>query len=336
MFGRVAHTGRLIVALAVLGGVLALACGLAAGPTQQPMKVRIGYQKTTTAPFVLIAKNQGSFQKAGVQVEWIDLAPPPVMEAIAAGSIDGGLIAGPIFFTAFDKGVDARLVLHLAGWSDPPSTFFARVDSGINSVQDLRGKKVGIHSYGGNFDLYLRHMLEQNGLDPKADVQILEVPIPAIYGALDTQRIDLGVVSPELVSTAEESFPGKFKPIFTFRDIPGVGDRPQTNNIMLAMSNNFLKNNRAAAKAFIKVVLDTQAWGFSNPQEALRIWAEEAGFPGMLKLRDAFGPDTRGKMDLPTLELQINLMNRYGYLKKQLAVKDVLDESLVDEINAGR
>ena len=336
MFRQTAVRIRGLVLLGVLASLLAVACGLAPRAAQQPLKVRIGYQKTTTAPFVFIAKAQGGFEKAGVEVEWIDLPPQRVMEAIAAGSIDTGLLPGPSFLTGYEKGVDARLVLHLAGWSDPASTFFARADSGINGVPDLRGKKIGISTYGGNFDLYLRHMLEQNGLDPRRDVQILEVPIPAIYPALDTRQIDLGVVSPELVSAAEETFPGKFQPVFSFRDIPGIGDRPQTNNIMLAMSNNFLKNNRAAAKAFLKVVLDTQAWGYRNVQEAQRVWAEEAGFPAVLKLKDPFGPDTRGKLDLPTLELQIGLMNRYGYLKQALAVKDVVDESLTDEINAGK
>src|SRR6266849_4246698 len=126
VFRQTAVRIRALVLLGVLASLLAVACGLAPRAAQQPLKVRIGYQKTTTAPFVFIAKAQGGFEKAGVEVEWIDLPPQWVMEAIAAGSIDTGLLPGPSFLTGYEKGVDARLVLHLAGWSDPASTFFAR------------------------------------------------------------------------------------------------------------------------------------------------------------------------------------------------------------------
>src|SRR5262249_23588624 len=181
--------------LGLVAGLLATACGAATQSAQAPKKVRLGYNKTWTTPFLLIAKNQGSFQKAGVEVEWIEFqAPPQAIEALAAGSVDMAITPVPNFVTAFEKGVDIRMVMHLSGWSEPTATYFVRTDSGINSVKDLKGKKIGVNNYGGNFDLYLRHTLEQNGLDPKSDVQILEVPIAAVFQALDSKQIDAGVV----------------------------------------------------------------------------------------------------------------------------------------------
>jgi ABC-type nitrate/sulfonate/bicarbonate transport system substrate-binding protein len=229
-----------------------------------------------------------------------------------------------------------RMVLHLSGWSEPTSTYFVRTDSDINSVKDLKGKKIGVNNYGGNFDLYLRHILDENGLDPKNDVQILEVPIPTVFQALDARQIDVGVVPALFVPRAEATMPGKLRPLFTYRDIPGIGQRPQFNQLILAVSNSFLQNNRPAAKAFMKAILDTQSWAQGNVQEAANLWAAEAGIPALAQMQDPFGPDTKGKIDVPSLELDIQLVNKYGYSKTQPTATAFLDESLVDEINAGK
>jgi sulfonate transport system substrate-binding protein len=285
--------GRRVVAwllLSLVAGMLAAACAPTQPTAQAPKKVRVGYNKATTAPFLLIAKNQGNFQKAGVEVEWVEFQTAiQGLEALVAGAVDAAPIPVPNLLTAVEKGVPAKSVLHLAGWSDPTATYFVRADSGIASVKDLKDKKVGISAYGGNFDLYLRQMLDENGLDPKRDVQIMEIPIPATYQALDTRQIDVGTVPTLSVPLAEANFPGKFKALFSYRDIPGIGDRPQINQIVLAMANGFVQNNRPAAKAFLKAIVDTQNWSHAHREEAV-----------------------------------------------QTALKDAIDESLVDEIIAGK
>jgi ABC-type nitrate/sulfonate/bicarbonate transport system substrate-binding protein len=333
---RLARLG-VIVILGVMASLLVVACGAQTQGAQAPKKVRIGYNKTWTTPFLLIAKNQGNFEKHGVQVEWNEFqAPPQAIEALAAGAVDMAIAPVPNFVTAFDKGVDMRMVMHLSGWSEPTSTYFVRADSDINSVRDLKGKKIGVNNYGGNFDLYLRHILVENGLDPKNDVQILEVPIAAVYQALDSKQIDVGVVPALFVPRAEATLPGKLKPLFTYRDIPGIAQRPQFNQLVLVASNNFLKNNRPAAKEFIAAILDAQNWAQSNVQEAANLWAAEAGIPALAQMSDPFGANTKGKVDVPALELDIQLVNRFGYSQAQPAVSAFLDESLVDEINAGK
>ncbi|MEE8450040.1 MAG: hypothetical protein V3S39_10450 [Thermodesulfobacteriota bacterium] len=48
----------------------------------------------------------------------------------------------------------------------------------------MKGKKIGVNNYAGNFDLYLRYMLSKHGLNPKKDTAILEMPIPAVIKSL--------------------------------------------------------------------------------------------------------------------------------------------------------
>jgi NitT/TauT family transport system substrate-binding protein len=326
-----------LLLVGLVGALLATACGSMATGSQGPTKVRLGYNKTWTTPFLLIAKQQDAYTKAGVEVEWFEFqTPPQALEALAARSIDAAIAPVPNLVTAVEKGLDVKAVLHLAGWSDPTSTYFVRADSGIESVRDLKGKKIGVNNYGGNFDLYLRHMLDENGVDSRRDAQILEIPIAAIYQALDTSQIDVGVVPALFVPRAEQSFPGKFKPLFTYKDIPGIAQRPQFNQLVLVMPSSFTKDQRAAAKAFIKANVDTQHWAVANRAEGGRVWAEAAGVPGLAQMPDPFGPDSSGLLDLPALELDAALVHKYGYVKTAPPLTKLYDLSLVEEVNAGK
>jgi NitT/TauT family transport system substrate-binding protein len=330
---------RRLLSLALVVGALAAllgtACAIGQTGAQQSKKVRVGYNKTWTTPFMLIAKHEDAFAKEGIEVEWFEFqGPPQALEALAAGSIDAAVAPVPNLVTAVEKGVNVKAVLRQSGWSDPTSTYFVRVDSGIDSVRDLKGKKIGVNNYGGNFDLYLRHMVESSGLDPKQDVQILEVPIAAVFQALDTSQIDAGVVPALFVPRAEGQFPGKFKPLFTYRDIPGVSARPQFNQLVLVMSGNFINNNRATATAFVKVNVDVERWAAANPQVAAGIWAAEANVPALAQMADPFGPSTNGKLDLPAFELDSQLVHKYGYVKNLPPMTALVDETRVDAANA--
>jgi ABC-type nitrate/sulfonate/bicarbonate transport system substrate-binding protein len=319
--------------------VLVLAGCVASGAeAQSGTEMRVGYNPVWTTPFLLIGKERGAFEAGPGQVKWVTFVNPnQVLEAMAASELDAGAITPAHYLIALDKGLKMSAVAILSGWSTPTSTYMVRADSGIQSVQDLRGKTIGVNNYGGVFDIYLRQMLDKSGVDSKKDVKIVEVPIANIYQALSTKQIDAGAVPVLFVPLADTKFKGQFKTLFDFRDVPGIKDRPQINQLLLAVTDDYMKKQRPALKAFLRRYLDAVRWAYANPAEATALWAKASKVDLVKALPDPFGPNTDAKIDEPALQVDIEIMHRYGYLKRtDFGSKKLVDHSLLEEILAGK
>ena len=64
----------------------------------------------------------------------------------------------------------------------------ARAGTGIKSVKDLRGKKVGV-TFASTGDLYLRTVLEKNGITTR-DYKRINTRPPSLVSVLDTGGVD--------------------------------------------------------------------------------------------------------------------------------------------------
>ena len=69
--------------------------------------------------------------------------------------------------------------------------FYVRKDSGINKVEDLKGKVIGTNGGGSAVDVALRAMLHKHGLEEKRDYTMLEGPLPAMPAMLLEKKADL-------------------------------------------------------------------------------------------------------------------------------------------------
>jgi uncharacterized protein len=65
-------------------------------------------------------------------------------------------------------------------------------DSGIGSIEDLRGKRVSLGSPGSGTEVIALRMLEAAGIDPDADIERLQLGIDETVAALRDGTIDAG------------------------------------------------------------------------------------------------------------------------------------------------
>lgn len=173
---------RQVAAVSAAGAVLALGAGTAAvaAPTPSPSpstttalpklatapKVRIGFFANVTHAPALVAQQLRFFEnylgKEKTQIEYVAFnAGPSVIEAMKGGAIDISYI-GPNPAVAGYTSTNGQLLRVVSGATSGGAQLV--VKPGIDSVQDLRGKKLATPQLGNTQDVALRSWLKDNGL----------------------------------------------------------------------------------------------------------------------------------------------------------------------------
>ena len=160
-------------------------------------------------------------EKAGVKVE---LFPVPnrtaAVEALNAKKVDL-VLTGPAEYVVFKKRTDAKLVVGLAR-NEYFGTIVTLAGSGVDGVEDLKGKKVALGDVGSTSrHLAPIQLMADLGLDPRRDVQI--VHINRNVGVEAMRRGDVAAVGINRSDMAglQRRFPDAvFKVIARGRDLP--------------------------------------------------------------------------------------------------------------------
>ena len=172
--------------------VLLTACGIAApllALAQAPDVVRLGNLKF--AHYGAVSYMKETCGKYNIKVEERMFPKgPDIMPAIVAGEIDMAALASDGAISGRANGVPIYTV---AGFAKGGARIVAGTDSGIRSLADMKGKKVGV-ARGGAQELLLYAELEKAGLSwsdkPGKDVQIVFLAFADLNQALAAKQID--------------------------------------------------------------------------------------------------------------------------------------------------
>jgi NitT/TauT family transport system substrate-binding protein len=118
------------------------------------------------------ALDTGEFKKLGLEVDPVLISGgSKSMQALLSGGLDFAHVSGGVSVQAALGGAEVAIV---ATVSNSMSAGVVAAKE-IKSYTDLRGKKIGIASFGGNNDIGLRYALKKNGLNPDKDVVFLQL-----------------------------------------------------------------------------------------------------------------------------------------------------------------
>ena len=162
---------------------------LLASPSQAQDVVRLGNLKLAHYGAVSYMKDYCSKYNLKVE-ERIFLKGTDMLPAIISGDIDLAAFGSEAAVSGRSNGVP---IYALAGFSTGGARIVAGIDSGIKSMKDLKGKKVGV-TRGTALELMLYGELELAGLTwsdkPGKDVQIVFLAFADLNSALLTKQID--------------------------------------------------------------------------------------------------------------------------------------------------
>jgi ABC-type nitrate/sulfonate/bicarbonate transport system substrate-binding protein len=195
----------------VLAGALAVALGLTApGAEAAPPQFNVGAVNNTGGLVVFVAVDKGFFAKHGLDAKVVVRnTGPELSKALDAGEIDVGAANVSNIPVALERGLNVRAIVGYVGSSFAKSTddnmlgIAVRPDSGINSIADLKGKRVGT-TFGSINDMYLVELARKNGVSESAINRINATPA-AMVPLFDTGKVDaMAVWEPYLTRMLEK------------------------------------------------------------------------------------------------------------------------------------
>src|SRR5262245_44332920 len=136
---------------------------------QSADKIRIGYPGPSAQFIPLqLAQSKGFLRDEGLDAENIQMAGNVPISALVNGDID--------YFTAVITGVRAAiqgLPLRVVACYVPSNPVMLIARPEFKSVKELKGKTLGIQSFGGAINVQMNMILRHFGLDPEKDVKFL-------------------------------------------------------------------------------------------------------------------------------------------------------------------
>lgn len=236
---------------------------------------------------VAVAKERGFFAQEGLKTEIVQMRSATTIVALANHEVDYTLAVGSAV-RAIVKGVPLRVV---AGFLDKPMfALVARPD--LSSVESLRGKTLGISSFGALVDVIGRKILEHHRIDEKEVKFVALGDDLARLAALRAGLVDAVILAPPADSLAQQV---GFRVVLNTRDlfsflfvglathVETLTKKPdQVRKVIRAMlhANRYIRDNRIGAIEVIRkftgadeknsiIAYDLMRFAF-NPNGSLR------------------------------------------------------------------
>jgi NitT/TauT family transport system substrate-binding protein len=140
----------------------------------------------------------------------------------------------------------------------------ARKDKGINSVADLRGKKVGL-TKGTNAQFLLDLLLIYNGISP-SEVEVVDIKPTGLVPALKNGDVD--------AISAWEPIPFEAEQVLQGKTIKFLNEEFYRKIFYFALKKDFARDNPGVVKRFIKAIDRANTFLRENEGESQTIVAE--------------------------------------------------------------
>jgi sulfonate transport system substrate-binding protein len=253
--------GRYLTSISVIASVIAVAgCGSNAGKTAAK-DIHLDY--AYYSPLSLVVRDQHLLENRGYNVTWIlSAGSNKANEGLRSKALDVGSTAGSAALVARANGSPIKAVDLFAGgeWT----ALLVAKDSPINSVADLKGKKVAV-TKGTDPYFFLLQSLATAGLSP-SDIEIVNLQHADGKTALERGNVDAwSGLDPFIAQTIQQSGSR-----FIYRN-------PSFNSYgFVDAREDFIADHPEAVQAVVDSYEEARKWAKAHPDQLAALLASQA------------------------------------------------------------
>jgi NitT/TauT family transport system substrate-binding protein len=240
----------------------------ASTPAAELTKIRVGCIGLTCEAPLYVAIEKGYFKEEGLDVSLIKYSNwSTYKDALGLGGFDITHHLIMMFLKPIEQGMDVKI---LAGVHRGCLRVQASTTGGIQSLEDLRGKRIGVPGMGTPPFIFANRALALKGIDPSKEITWKVFPAGELKLALERGDVD-AVADSEPIGTLLLSS-GKVKNI-----ADQATDEPFASEYCCAVVANgkFVANNPKAAAAATRAILKAAKWVEANPRAAATLAVEK-------------------------------------------------------------
>ncbi|HEX9144539.1 MAG TPA: ABC transporter substrate-binding protein [Candidatus Binatia bacterium] len=230
---------------------------------QELKKLKIGYPAISyNQVHIWVAKDAGLFRKHGLDVEIVFFrGGQTATQALVAGEppiVNIGLVV-----QAGLQGHDAVLIAS----TENAYNYSVVARPGIATVEQLKGRRLGVSSFGSASHNAAMILLKKFNLEPNKDVALLAVgPTMERLAAIEAGKIDATILTPSEMPRARK------QGMIEVFDMLDLGVEIQGNGF--ATTRTFIRNQRATVLSALRAYVESIYYIAKNKDETKRITAK--------------------------------------------------------------
>lgn len=254
--------GKSLVRALVRGSALALALtagGAVAADT--PVTFQLNWMAGGANAGFAAAVAEGYYKNGGLDVTLVQgNGSGNTAQLVASGRAQLAYADAVAVSQLIAKGAPMKIIATV--YQSNPNAVMALKKTGIKSVADLKGKKVGVPSASSQTTM-LPLFLKSNNLK-ESDINMIDMPVASMVPALLQGQVDAVLGSIDAYQIQAES-QGAQLDVYRFAD-HGV---PTVSTSIFA-SNQFLKDNPELVKKFVAASLKGWSFALDNPEKTIK------------------------------------------------------------------